>query len=110
MSWNADPKKPFRVRVTIVDDTYWDDGSRWTNRNHDFASLSDALDFNKKLKAQGYYETVSDITGDQLRKGVRDDTTRMWHWTPGRQWSEIKDSDAVSLLGGLANHGGRTEA
>lgn len=106
MSWN--PPKPginYRVKVFIVDDTYWDDGNRTTNRAHDFATLAEAVAFKAKTVEAGRYATTSWVTDEPLERGIDADDVQLYKWDvgePGKTigWVTLKD-DAITLLGGL---------
>ena len=43
----------YKVCINFVDDTYWDDGSRWTHQTFNFDNLSQAVDFAKKAITKG---------------------------------------------------------
>lgn len=43
----------YRVRIAFVDDSYWDDGSRWTSETFKFAKRQEAIDFALKATIQG---------------------------------------------------------
>lgn len=43
----------YRVRIAFVDDSYWDDGSRWTSETFRFNKRQEAIDFAKNSIAKG---------------------------------------------------------
>lgn len=43
----------YRVRIAFVDDSYWDDGSRWTSETFRFDKRQAAIDFAKKAISDG---------------------------------------------------------
>ena len=43
----------YRVRIAFVDDSYWDDGSRWTSETFKFAKRQEAIDFANSSIAKG---------------------------------------------------------
>lgn len=43
----------YTVRVSYVDDSYWDDGSRWTSHTFKFTKLVDAVTFARDAVAKG---------------------------------------------------------
>ena len=54
----------YKVRVAFVDDSYWDDGSRWTSETFRFDKRQEAIDFAKKCISEGIiidgqYDAVS---------------------------------------------------
>ena len=95
----------FRVCAFIVDDTYWDDGNRTTSRNHDFATLGEAVAFQQEASKTGWYETVSWVTREKLRRHLDADDFRLYRWVPakttGPGWLMVEDGDLITLLGGL---------
>lgn len=100
MSW-AKPRLGvrFRVIVYIVDDTYWDDGNRTTSRVHDFAELGEAYEFISTSRKSGWYETVSGVTREKLRRRLDPDSFCLYEWKRG--WNRLKDDDILALLATL---------
>ena len=47
-------KEEYQVWINFVDSTYWDDGSRYTNRKKTFKKKKDALSFIDEVKKKGY--------------------------------------------------------
>lgn len=43
----------YRVRIAFVDDSYWDDGSRWTSETWKFEKRQKAIDFAKDAMTKG---------------------------------------------------------
>lgn len=43
----------YKVRISFVDDSYWDDGSRWTSESYVFEKRQKAIDFAKDCIANG---------------------------------------------------------
>lgn len=91
----------FRACVFVVDDTYWDDGNRTTSRDHDFATLAEAVAFKRAALKKRWYEATSWHTGERFRKWVDDDDDVRLYRFDGK-WHEVKDCDLVTLLGEVA--------
>lgn len=101
MSWNPPEEgKTFRAGVFVVDDTYWDDGNRTTRRDHDFATLSEAVAFKRDALMKRWYETTSWQTKERFRKWLDDDDVRLYRYDG--KWREVEDCDLVTLLGEVA--------
>ena len=107
MSWR-EPKDGIRFRVCafIVDDTYWDDGNRTTSRDHDFTTLGEAVAFRQVAIKAGWYETVSLVTQEKLRRHLDADAFRLYRWIADKKprpgWEMVESSDLITLLGGLS--------
>lgn len=43
----------YKVRISFVDDSYWDDGSRWTSETYRFEKRQKAIDFANDCIAKG---------------------------------------------------------
>lgn len=43
----------YRVCVSYVDDSYWDDGSRWTSKTFKFDKRQESIDFAKECISKG---------------------------------------------------------
>jgi len=77
----------YSVRIAFVDDSYWDDGSRWTRRTFDFKTQKEALAFANEALAKGC--TIKGQCGDVNFRPSVDDITIERHstvqvkWTPG---------------------------
>ena len=107
MSWSApDEGFSFRVKVFVVDDTYWDDGNRTTSRLRDFKLLAEALAYKASVVKKGRFTTTSGHTGKEFTKHVDDDDVCVYRWLTGAKprpkWAQLFNDDAVSLLGELA--------
>lgn len=89
---------PFVVRVNFVDDTYWDDGSRYTNRDHGFDTLSEAVTFRHKVLKKRWFEATSGVTGERFRQFIDDAGAIIWRRVDD-DWVKIENDDAISLLG-----------
>ncbi len=94
----------FAVRVTFVDNTYWDDGSRWTTRWHKFDSLGEAVNFRLLLVGRGHYETTSRVTGETSSFSVCEDDVAIFRVDGDGMRSQITvngGNDVVSYLGAV---------
>lgn len=105
--------KPYVVRVTFVDNTYWDDGQRWTSRWHDFDGIAQAMDFKRAILKgadRGMYQATSYVTNKTDWFGVDEDSIRLFrvekrpagpreHGTKTQALVELEDADIVTLLG-----------
>lgn len=63
----------YRVRIAFVDDSYWDDGSRWTSETFKFTKRQEAIDFAKNTIAKGI--TVDGQNGKVSFRPNKDDVT-----------------------------------
>jgi len=97
MGWSTPkPGIKFRVVVFIIDDTYWDDGNRTTSRDHDFATLAEAVDFLLSARKNGWYETVSRETHKPLRRHLAPDSFCLFRYDG--DWLSVEDTDILTLL------------
>ena len=93
--------KRFRACVHYVDDTYWDDGSRWTSDRYEFVTLGEAVAFRQRTLATSY-KTTSRQTGKPLfMYRLDDDAVTIDQRTDGK-WHRLQDGDIISLLGEVA--------
>lgn len=61
----------YAVRVAYVDDSYWDDGSRWTSQTFKFDKKADAITFAREAVKKGV--TLKGQNGDvRTRPNVED--------------------------------------
>ena len=101
MSWSKPPGgNRYMVRITFVDDTYWDDGSRYTNRNEYFSTLTEAVGRRDQIVASHRYTTMSWVTNQKFTKYVDHDDVCVWCWD--EKWSAVKEMSAVDLLADVA--------
>jgi len=84
------------VCVFIVDDTYWDEGNRTTARGHDFAELGDAYEFLDAARKKGWYETISVVTKEKLRRHLGPDAFRLYRHDG--HWQQVGDDEILTLL------------
>jgi hypothetical protein len=98
MIWTTPAKGiNYRVCVYIVDDTYWDDGNRSTHRLHDFAGLSEAHEFLTAAREKGWYETISRVTDEKLRRHLDPDSFILYRYD-GEDWRKVNDDEILDLL------------
>lgn len=58
-SFNSTPRiqmTEYIIKVLFVDDSYWDDGSRWSTREFSFDTYKKSSEFYKKLKESGGFQ------------------------------------------------------
>jgi hypothetical protein len=91
----------FRVKVFVVDDTYWDDGNRTTSRYHDFADLNQALAYKADTVKAGMFKLHSAVTGVLFSRHVDEDDVHVYKWTDGK-WNQLNTTDIVTMLGQIA--------
>jgi len=58
----------YRVRISFVDDSYWDDGSRWTSETFKFNKRQEAINFARKAISHGCV-----VDGQNGRLNIRPD-------------------------------------
>jgi hypothetical protein len=58
----------YRVRISFVDDSYWDDGSRWTSEIFRFKKRQDAINFAEEALKKG-----CTVTGQNSSLTIRPD-------------------------------------
>lgn len=75
----------YTVRVAFVDDSYWDDGSRWTRRTFDFKSQKDAVSFANEALSKGL--TIKGQCGEVRVRPNEDDITIERHSTVQVKWT-----------------------
>jgi hypothetical protein len=92
----------FRVAVNFVDDTYWDDGQRWTNRYHEVATLGEAVAMRRELVAAGRYQATSQVTGKTDWFSLHDETYVAVHMRVDGKWTRLEKQDIITLLGTVA--------
>lgn len=74
------------VRIAFVDDSYWDDGSRWTSQTFHFKGKAEAVAFARKAVTEGC--TFEGQNGEvRARPDARDiavevNSTRRVKWEP----------------------------
>ena len=97
MIWSSPDKGiNYRVCVYIVDDTYWDDGNRTTQRRHDFAGLAEAHEFLTESRKKGWYETTSCTTDEKLRRHLDPDCFVLYRYD--EDWHRVNDDELLDLL------------
>lgn len=96
--------RPFRASVHFVDNTYWDDGNRYTCRYHGFATLAEAIEFRQKTLKVKWYEATSWVTGETDKFCLHDESyVHLDRRDVSGKWKRIKKPDAISLLGQVAD-------
>ena len=94
----------WRVAVNFVDDTYWDDGQRWTNRYHEVATLGEAVAMRRDLVKAGRYQATSHVTEETAWFSLYDETHVNIHRRgEDGKWTRLEKQDIVSLLGSVAS-------
>lgn len=63
----------YKVRIAYVDDSYWDDGSRWTSETYKFDKRQEAIDFAKNSIAKGC--VIPGQNGNVNVRPAKDDIT-----------------------------------
>jgi hypothetical protein len=58
----------YRVRISFVDDSYWDDGSRWASETFKFNKRQEAINFANNAIAKGIV-----VDGQSGKVDVRSD-------------------------------------
>lgn len=74
----------YTVRVAFVDDSYWDDGSRWTSRKFEFKSQKEAIGFALEATTKGC--TVKGQNGELRIRPATEDVTVERHSTIQVKW------------------------
>jgi len=99
-----DVVKRFRASVHFVDNTYWDDGNRYTRRYHEFATLAGAVEFRRKTLKAKWYEATSYETGETDKFFLHDEShVHLDRLDGDGKWQRIKSPDVITLLGGVAD-------
>lgn len=61
----------YEVKIRFVDDSYWDDGSRWTSRTFRFDNLKEAVEFAREVYKAG--RVVNGLHGTVTTRPSEDD-------------------------------------
>lgn len=79
------------VRVSFVDDTYWDDGSRWTSQVFEFSKRKYAVAFAQEALSKGC--RCKGQCGEVLVRPDRRDITVERKATTAVKWPAHGDSE-----------------
>jgi hypothetical protein len=102
VSWNPpDAGFHFRVKVFVVDDTYWDDGNRTTSRSSDFRTLKEALDYQTGVLKARQFKLTSGVTGVLFSRSVDADDVHVYKWFDSK-WHQLNSTDVVTMLGQIS--------
>lgn len=89
----------FAVRVTFVDNTYLDDGLRWTSRWQTFESIGECIEFKNAIVGCGKYEATSRVTRETATFAVEEDDVSIFRVVANGMKLLLNDKDVVSMLG-----------